>query len=152
MIGEQTETIKKIFEGLEKTQETVQTIPMLLALVLNDMVFEKYGYEEEDFMKNVTEDIISTNPELIKIFRDMEIAIIKLMQEIGVIPAEVGKMMEQSAAQRTNSTQQQQPMVPGMMPGMMPGNNPMDMLQMQQMQQMQQMFANSQQQQQQPPK
>lgn len=125
---------------------------MLLALVLNDMVFEKYGYEEEDFMKNVTEDIISTNPELIKIFRDMEIAIIKLMQEIGVIPAEVGKMMEQSAAQRTNSTQQQQPMVPGMMPGMMPGNNPMDMLQMQQMQQMQQMFANSQQQQQQPPK
>lgn len=71
------------------------------------------------------------------------------MQEIGVIPAEVGKMMEQSAAQRTNSPQQQQPMVPGMMPGMMPGNNPMDMLQMQQMQQMQQMFANSQQQ---PPK
>ena len=124
---------------------------MLLALILNDMVFEKYGYEEEDFMKNVTEDIISTNPELIKIFRDMEIAIIKLMQEIGVIPAEVGKMMEQSAAQRTNTQQQQQqPMIPGMMPGM-PGNNPMDMLQMQQMQQMQQMFA-QQQQQQQPPK
>ncbi len=26
---------------------------MLLALSLNDMVFEKYGLEEEDFMKNV---------------------------------------------------------------------------------------------------
>jgi len=26
---------------------------MLLALILNDWVFEKYGYEEEDFMKNV---------------------------------------------------------------------------------------------------
>lgn len=39
MIGEQTESIKKVLEGLEKTQETVQTIPMLLALILNDMVF-----------------------------------------------------------------------------------------------------------------
>jgi len=26
---------------------------MLLALTLNDMVFEKYGLEEEEFMKNV---------------------------------------------------------------------------------------------------
>lgn len=145
MIGAQTETIKKIFEGLEKNQETVQTIPMLLALILNDMVFTKYGYEEEDFMKNVSEEVISSNPELIKIFRDMEIAIIKLMQEIGVIPPEVGKMMEQSAAQRGMAPQQPN-MVPGMVPGMMPGNNPMDMLQMQQMQQMQQMMYAQQQQ------
>ena len=101
-------------------------------------------------MKNVSEDIISTNPELIKIFREMEIAIIKLMQEIGVIPPEVGKMMQQSANQRVNPIQNpQQQQIPGMMPGMMPGNNPMDMLQMQQMQQMQQMFANMQSQ---PPK
>lgn len=28
---------------------------MLLALVLNDWVFEKYALEEEDFMKNVGE-------------------------------------------------------------------------------------------------
>ena len=26
-------------------------VPMLLAIILNDYVFEKYGYEEEDFMK-----------------------------------------------------------------------------------------------------
>lgn len=29
---------------------------MLLALILNDMVFDKYAYEEEDFMKNVGEN------------------------------------------------------------------------------------------------
>lgn len=149
MIGDKTEDIKKILEGLEKTQETIQTIPMLLALILNDMVFEKYGYEEEDFMKNVSEEVISTNPELVKIFRDMEISIIKLMQNLGVIPPEVGKVMEQSAFQR--GEQVQGPQVPPMMPGLMP-NNPMDMLQMQQMQQMQQMYAQLQQQQQQPPK
>ena len=124
---------------------------MLLALILNDMVFEKYGYEEEDFMKNVSEEVISTNPELVKIFRDMELSIIKLMQNLGVIPPEVGRVMEQSAAQRGEQpigVQQGQP--PQLVPGMMPSNNPMDMLQMQQMQQMQQMYA--QMQQQQPPK
>lgn len=45
MIGKETETIKQVLSGLEKNQETIQTIPMLLALILNDMVFEKYGYE-----------------------------------------------------------------------------------------------------------
>lgn len=76
------------------------------------------------------------------------------MQDLGVIPPEVGKIMEQQATQRANSPQQQ-PVggAPGMVPGMMPGNNPMDMLQMQQMQQMQQMFGNMNLgQQQQPPK
>lgn len=53
MISERSDDIKSILSGLEKTQETVQMIPMLLALILNDMVFDKYGYEEEDFMKNV---------------------------------------------------------------------------------------------------
>ena len=62
MISERSDNIKSILNGLEKTPETVQTIPMLLALILNDMVFEKYGYEEEDFMKNVGEQVIATNP------------------------------------------------------------------------------------------
>lgn len=34
---------------------------MLLALILNDMVYEKYNVEEEDFMKNVTEEVIASN-------------------------------------------------------------------------------------------
>jgi hypothetical protein len=58
---------------------------MLLALILNDMVFEKFGYEEEDFMKNVSEEVIAQKPELNKIFSEMEIGIIKLMQHIGVV-------------------------------------------------------------------
>ena len=53
MLTEKADYIKEVFSGLEKTQESMQLIPMLLALILNDMVFEKYGYEEEDFMKNV---------------------------------------------------------------------------------------------------
>lgn len=71
MINKRSEDLKQIFSSLERTQESVQIIPMLLALILNDWVFEKYGYEEEDFMKNVQESAIQTNPELIKLFQDM---------------------------------------------------------------------------------
>lgn len=148
MLTEKKEELKKIFDGLEKNQETVQTIPMLLALVLNDMVYSKYGYEEEDFMKNVSEEVISTHPELAKIFKDMEIGIIKLMQYIGIIPQEVGKYMEDNALKSTQPGQVNPGSMPGLMPGMMAGSNPMEMLQMQQMQQMQQMMAAQKQQQQ----
>ncbi len=55
-ITEKSEEIKSILSGLEKNQESTQLIPMLLALILNDQVFVKYGYEEEDFMKNVGEN------------------------------------------------------------------------------------------------
>jgi hypothetical protein len=61
MLSEKKDYIKKLLDGIEKNQETVQAIPMILALILNDMVFEKYGYEEEDFMKNVTEEVITKN-------------------------------------------------------------------------------------------
>jgi len=47
----------------------------------------------------------------------MELSIIKLMQFIGIIPEEVGKVMEQNALN---------PQVPqGVNPGIMAGSNPM---------------------------
>lgn len=39
------EYFKKLFENLEKSPENYQLIPMLLALSLNDMVYEKYNLE-----------------------------------------------------------------------------------------------------------
>lgn len=84
-------------------------------------------------MKNVSEEIIATSPELSTIFKDMELAIIKLMQYIGIIPEEVGKAMEQNALLQGQQGQQ------GGNPGIMSGVSPMDMLQMQQMQQLKQM-------------
>lgn len=40
---------------MEKNPENLQVIPMILALALNDMVYEKHNLEEEDIMKNVTD-------------------------------------------------------------------------------------------------
>lgn len=136
---------KDLFASLERTPENFQLIPMLLALSLNDLVYEKYGLEEEDFMKNVGDNVIMTNPEIMAVFREMETAIIKLMQELGIISPEAGQYM-QAQAQIPGA---QIPQAPN---GLPPGANPMELLQMQQMQQIQQFEQFQKMMQQQPPK
>lgn len=91
---------------------------MLLALALNDLVYEKYGLEEEDFMKNVGDNVILTNPDLMQIFKEMEIAIIKLMQELGIITQEAGNFMQ--AQTNIANSQVQNPNN-----GLPPGANPL---------------------------
>lgn len=46
MIEEKGGEIDNILSNMDKGPETLQMVPMLLALILNDYVFEKYGYEE----------------------------------------------------------------------------------------------------------
>ena len=46
LIDKRSKDINAILSGLEKGPEVIQMVPMLLALILNDYVFEKYGYEE----------------------------------------------------------------------------------------------------------
>lgn len=103
-------------------------------------------------VRGISKIVIMTNPKLSNLFRDMEIAIIKLMQNIGIIPENVGQMMQEQAAQLQQQQLQygQLPAQPaqGQQPpyGMMPGsNNPMELLQMQQMQQFLQMQQQAQQ-------
>jgi hypothetical protein len=169
IINENVDEFNSIMKGLEFGPETLQLVPNILGLILNNHIFEKFGFEEEDFMKNLAEDTIVNNPELLKVFGEMEMSVIKLMQKLDIFPPEVAEMMKQQQA----ALQQMEAMgvnpsmlalamnqgmgMPGMgmpgagMPGMgMPGmgmqgmgpsTNPMDMLQMQQVQQMQSMFS-----------
>jgi hypothetical protein len=60
-----------------------------------------------------------TNPEIMGIFKEMELAIIKLMQDLGIITQEAGNFMQAQTQQGIN------PNVPGLMPGMQPGTNPL---------------------------
>ena len=55
LLGSRTEYFKELFGNMDKNQENLQLVPMILALALNDMVFEEYSLEEEDIMKNVTD-------------------------------------------------------------------------------------------------
>lgn len=97
---------------------------MLLAISLNDIVYEKYGLEEEDFMKNVGDNVIMTNVEVAEIFKNMELSIIQLMQDIGIIPEQIGQYMANQALQTSNPMQQQQNTQQPPY-GMMPGTNPL---------------------------
>jgi hypothetical protein len=55
LLSSRTEYFKELFGKMDKNQENLQLVPMILALALNDMVYEKYGLEEEDIMKNVSD-------------------------------------------------------------------------------------------------
>ena len=55
LLSSRTDYFKELFANMEKNPENLQVIPMILALALNDMVYEKHNLEEEDIMKNVTD-------------------------------------------------------------------------------------------------
>lgn len=74
----------------------------------------------------------------------MEIAIIKLMQELGIITQEAGNFMQ--AQTNIANSQVQNPNN-----GLPPGANPLELLQMQQLQQLQQFEQFQKMMQQQPP-
>jgi len=66
------------------------------------------------------------------IFKEMELAIIKLMQELGIITQEAGNMMQAQSLGPNNPYTTN-------LPGMQPGTNPLELLQLQQLQQFEQM-------------
>ena len=74
-----------------------------------------------------------TNPEVMAIFREMELAIIKLMQELGIISPEAGDYMQKQTQFQPGAQ------TPNLLAGMQPGTNPLELLQLQQMQQFEQM-------------
>lgn len=71
-ISERADTIKSILSGLPKGVESAEIVPFLLSLILNDFIYDAYGYEEEDFMKNMNGMVLFTNPELAEAFGRME--------------------------------------------------------------------------------
>jgi DNA-binding transcriptional regulator YdaS (Cro superfamily) len=88
-------------------------------------------------MNNVSDNVIMTNPEIMSIFREMETAIIKLMQELGIISPEASQYMQTQSQIPSN----QAPQFPN---GLPPGVNPMELLQMQQYEQFQKLMQQQQ--------
>ncbi len=85
--------IKSILKEMPKGVESAQIVPFLLSLILNDYIYDAFGYEEEDFMKNMNGMVLYTNPELAEAFGKMEQEIMKLMQSLGLIPEDISNMM-----------------------------------------------------------
>ena len=56
MLEKKTDYIRSILSFFQMTPESVQAVPMILTYILNDLVFQKYEIEEEDFMQNINEE------------------------------------------------------------------------------------------------
>ena len=56
LLEKKTDYIKSILSFFQMTPESVQAVPMILTYILNDLVFQKYEIEEEDFMQNINEE------------------------------------------------------------------------------------------------
>ena len=81
-----------------------------------------------------------TNPEFNELFKDLEIKIIKLMEQIGAIPEQISQYMQNQSSGPINVPGANMPNL-GANPlgGMLPGSHPNELLQFQQFMQMQQM-------------
>lgn len=50
IIKDEQHHFKDIINGLKNSMETVQMIPFGINIILSDLIYEKYGIEEEDQM------------------------------------------------------------------------------------------------------
>jgi hypothetical protein len=57
-ISKNDEEFQKILAGIDLGPDVIQIVPAMLSLILANRVYEKFGLEEEDYMKNL-EDILS---------------------------------------------------------------------------------------------
>lgn len=83
-----------------------------------------------------------TNPQFSALFKNMEMHIIKLMEQIGAIPEQVSQYMQNQsfpplASQLGSAPNPNSNLLTNS--GVLPGSNPMDLLQLQQYQQFYQM-------------
>jgi hypothetical protein len=86
--------------------------------------------------------VILTNSDFTEIFKSMEMEIIKLMENIGVIPQQVSQYMQNQAfIPPVGNIPPNLPQINPSIGGVLPGSNPMDLLQLQQIQQFYQMQA-----------
>jgi hypothetical protein len=126
---------------MPKGIESAQIVPVLLSLILNDYIYDAFGYEEEDFMKNLNGMVLFTNPELAEAFGRMEQEILKLMQSLGLIPEDISNMMMGPQGEDMAKMMAE---MQGMSLNPNQGENPFDILQAQQMAQFQQMMMGQQ--------
>lgn len=60
-MNEKQDFLKNLIDKLPNTYESGQLVPMVLNLVMGDMIFEEYSYEEEDYISNLENPCIYDN-------------------------------------------------------------------------------------------
>lgn len=82
-------TFKAIFKNLDRTPENIQLGPILLTYILNDLVFEATGIEEEDYIALISPDELDKNQDLLSSFSQIEMGVVDLIRELDLIPPQL---------------------------------------------------------------
>lgn len=70
---------RSIIQKLQGNIETIQMIPLVINTILADIIFEKFGLEEEDQMKNMMGPEMMRDPEIHELLKSTEQAMYRLL-------------------------------------------------------------------------
>lgn len=54
VLKDKSKEVREYLKGLPKSVDSVHLVPGVLNVLLADYVFQEFGYEEEDFIKNLS--------------------------------------------------------------------------------------------------
>ncbi|KAL4432703.1 hypothetical protein ABPG74_011524 [Tetrahymena malaccensis] len=86
MLNEKQEYFLPILKQMPKTVETSQLVPILLNMMINDLVFEEYSLEDEDYMQNLNDQSAFNDREIMELLNGIEKGIYNLFAESDFIP------------------------------------------------------------------
>lgn len=86
MLNENQEYFLPIMREMPKTVEASQILPILLNTMINDLVFEEYSLEDEDYMQNLNNPSAFNDKDILELLNGIEKGIFNLFSESGFIP------------------------------------------------------------------
>lgn len=90
MLKERQEYLKPLLLEIPQKPETAQMVPLILNMVINDLVFEEFNCEEEDYMQNLMDQSIYEDKEVLEALKGIEEGIMSLLQALNLMPQQPG--------------------------------------------------------------
>ncbi|EGR27089.1 hypothetical protein IMG5_202060 [Ichthyophthirius multifiliis] len=91
MLNEKQDYFMPILKMMPKTMESSQLVPILLNMMINDLVFEQYSLEDEDYMQNLNDQNAFNDKEIMDLLTGIEKGIYNLLTTSEFIPKGYGQ-------------------------------------------------------------
>ncbi|KAM3141808.1 hypothetical protein pb186bvf_006130 [Paramecium bursaria] len=79
LLNERQELLLDVLSKLPNTQESGQLVPMVLNLVMGDLIYEEYSYEEEDYISNLENQNLYQDPDMGDLLKQIENGVVNLL-------------------------------------------------------------------------
>lgn len=67
LLNEKQDLFKPVLNELPQNAESGQLIPIVLNFMINDLVYDEFNFEEEDYMQNLTDQSVFKDNEVIEL-------------------------------------------------------------------------------------